>query len=184
MQLGNSNIRYGVIPQAFHWLTAMCVVAGWPLGWFLGEFPKGTARSYALFTHMTLGQCVVVLLIARLAWRIANSPPPPEPTRFGRLVEIAAKLSHYTLYALLVAVPFVGMVVQLKRGNALPVLGFWDFVSPWPTDRATAKSVLKVHEYLANALVILAGLHAAAALTHHWIFHDRTLTRMLPGTRA
>jgi cytochrome b561 len=41
-----------------------------------------------------------------------------------------------------------------------------------------------VHEYLANALVILAGLHAAAALTHHWIFHDRTLTRMLPGTRA
>ena len=35
---------------------------------------------------------------------------------------------------------------------------------------------------LANALVILAGLHAAAAIVHHWIFRDRTLVRMLPGS--
>jgi cytochrome b561 len=35
---------------------------------------------------------------------------------------------------------------------------------------------------LANALVIFAGLHAGAALVHHWVFRDRTLVRMLPGS--
>jgi len=49
-------------------------------------------------------------------------------------------------------------------------------------DRAFARSVTEVHEILANALVILAGLHAVAALVHHWILRDRTLARMLPGS--
>lgn len=35
---------------------------------------------------------------------------------------------------------------------------------------------------LANALVILAAFHAAAALLHHWVFRNRTLVRMLPLT--
>jgi len=84
--------------------------------------------------------------------------------------------------ALLVAVPILGIIVQLKRGNALPLFGAWNFASPWPTDRATARSVLEVHGLLANALLILAGFHGAAALVHHYVFRDRTLVRMLPGS--
>jgi cytochrome b561 len=80
-------------------------------------------------------------------------------------------------------VPFVGIIVQLKRGNTLPIFGVWNFTSPWPADRATARSALQAHEYLANALVLLAGIHAVAALMHHWLFCDRTLVRMLPRTK-
>ncbi len=181
MQLLNSPARYGAIPQALHWLTAIFVIAGWFLGQFLDVFPKGPPREFALLTHMTLGECVMVFLIARLIWRFVNPPPPVEPTQFGRLLEIASRLGHWTLYALLVAVPFAGIVVQLKRGEPLPILGLWDVASPWPADRATARSVLEVHEVLANALIILAGIHAGAALIHHYAFRDRTLARMLPG---
>ena len=81
----------------------------------------------------------------------------------------------------MVIVPFVGIVVQLRRGNALPVLGLWNMASPWLADRAVVRSVLGVHEILANALLILAGIHARAALVHHYAFRDRTLARMLPG---
>jgi cytochrome b561 len=41
----------------------------------------------------------------------------------------------------------------------------------------------ETHEVLANTLIILAALHAAAALVHHWVLRDRTLVRMLPGAR-
>jgi len=34
---------------------------------------------------------------------------------------------------------------------------------------------------LAHLLIVLAVLHAAAALLHHWVWGDRTLIRMLPG---
>jgi cytochrome b561 len=181
MQLANSPMRYGVVPQIVHWLTAIFVIVGWLLGQFGDALPKGSARAFGLFTHMTLGECVVALLILRLTWRIANPPPPPEATRFGVFLEYAAKLSHFALYALLILVPFAGIVVQLKRGNVLPVFGFWEFASPWPADRAVARTVLRVHEYLANTLLILAGVHSAAAIVHHWVWRDRTLVRMLPG---
>ncbi len=44
-----------------------------------------------------------------------------------------------------------------------------------------ARTLIGVHEFLADALLILAGIHAAAALLHHWLWRDRTLVRMLPG---
>jgi cytochrome b561 len=181
MRLTNSTSHYGALPQLVHWLTALFVIAGWLLGQFSHALPSGPARDLGFFMHMTLGQCVIVLLVIRLIWRIANPPPPPEVTPLGQLVEAAAKLSHFALYALLVVVPCLGIIVQLKRGHDLPVLGFWEFTSPWPVDRAMAREILTVHYYLANTLLILAGIHASAALVHHWIWRDRTLKRMLPG---
>ena len=65
----------------------------------------------------------------------------------------------------------------------MPVFGLIDIASPWPADRAFSRSVREVHELLANALMVVAGIHAAAALAHHWIFRDRTLLRMLPSAR-
>jgi cytochrome b561 len=182
MQLLNTKAQYGAIPQLIHWLTALFVIAGWCLGQFGDFLPRGAPRATGLFIHMTLGQCVVALLIVRLLWRIANPPPPPEPTPLGRFVALAAQASHFTLYALLVVVPFLGIIVQLKRGHDLPVFGFWQFVSPWPADRDVSRTILRIHSFLADALLILAGVHACAALTHHWLWRDRTLTRMLPGT--
>jgi cytochrome b561 len=181
MQLANSKTRYGAAPQLIHWLTALFVIVGWLLGQFGDDLPKGAVRAFGLLAHMTLGECVVALLVIRLGWRFANPPPPPEPNPFGPLVTAAATLSHYTLYALLIVVPLAGMMVQLKRGHDLPIFGLWDFGSPWPADRAIARSALIAHHYLANALLILAGVHAGAAIVHHWLWHDRTLARMLPG---
>lgn len=181
MQLANSKVRYGAIPQFVHWLTALCVICGFLLGQFGGVFPKGSPRAIALVVHMTLGQCVVALLLVRFLWRQFNAPPPLEPTPLGKLTEVAARLSHFTLYGLLLAVPLLGIIVQLKRGHELPIFAVWYVHSPWPVDRNLARSILSLHRTLADALLILAGIHAGAALIHHWIWRDRTLSRMLPG---
>lgn len=179
MQLINTETRYGALSQALHWATVISVVVGWLLGQFIDDFPKGVVRDSAFATHVALGEFVILMLVVRLLWRFANRPPAPLPTRFGRAGEIAT-LGHYALYALLLAVPIVG-IAQFKRGHALPIFGVWQIASPWPADRAAAHSVMEVHELLANALLIFAALHASAALIHHYVFHDRTLTRMLPG---
>jgi cytochrome b561 len=184
MQLANSQARYGAVPQALHWLTALFVICGFLLGQFGDVFPKGPARELGLLVHMTLGQGVLALLLARLLWRQVNPPPPPEATPFGRLIEIAAKASHFTLYGLLLVVPLLGVTVQLKRGNQLPIFALWHVQSPWPVDRSLARSILSLHGRLADALLILAGIHSCAALVHHWIWRDRTLSRMLPWTRS
>lgn len=181
MQLANSKARYGAAPQVLHWLTGLFVICGFLLGQFGDVFPKGPGRELGLVAHMTLGQGVMALLLVRLLWRKLNPPPPPEATPLGRLIEIAAKASHFTLYGLLLVVPLLGAIVQLKRGNELPIFAVWHVPSPWPVDRNLARSILSLHGTLADALLILAGVHSSAALVHHWIWRDRTLSRMLPG---
>ena len=180
MQTRNSPEHYGSIALAIHWLTVALVLIGWVLGTFGDALPRGPARATGLFVHISMGLAIVAVLAVRLAWRAGDPPPPPEPTILGVWGDYAARIGHFGLYALLAAVPLVGVVVQFARGNALPVFGLFEIASPWAADRAFARSAREVHEVMAHALVILAVLHAAAALAHHWVFRDRTLQRMLP----
>jgi cytochrome b561 len=176
MRLTNSKDRYGIIPQFLHWVVVALVIAAWLLGQFIDDLPRGT-----LSIHIALGLGVLLALAARLAWRIGDPPPKPEPTPLGGWLDHAGRLAHYLLYLLLALVPVAGIVTQFARGDAVSIFGLYEIASPWVKDRAFARSVTEVHEILANALVILAGLHAVAALIHHWVFRDRTLLRMLPG---
>lgn len=183
MSVRNSPERYGAIPKTFHWLTVLLVIAGWLLGQFIDDLPK-VLHPAALVTHIAIGTTIFLLLIMRLSWRFIDPPPPPEPTALGRIAEIGAQSAHYALYGLLVAIPILGMLVQFTRGNALPIFGLLEIPSPWVRDRALADSLLEIHEWLANTLVVVASLHGAAALMHHFVLGDRTLRRMLPGAVA
>ena len=177
--------RYGLTPRFLHWLTVILVILAWTLGIFGDDLPKGPARETGLFVHISAGLLILIALIMRLAWRAVEPPPPPEPNEFGRwfgtFADPAARLAHYTLYALLIAVPIAGIVAQFARGNALPLFWITEIPSPWIRDRAIAHNLTEIHEILAHALMIVASFHAAAALIHHFVFGDRTLIRMLPG---
>jgi cytochrome b561 len=181
MQLRNSAQVYGAIPKSLHWLTVALVIVAWVLGTFGDELPRGAARDFGMFVHITAGLLIIALLVARVLWRVLDPPPPAETTPFGSWIEAVGKLTHLTLYVLLAVTPIMGIVLQFARGDALPVFGFTEIASPWIRDKGFARSMKDIHETLANALVILAVLHACAALIHHWAWQDRTLKRMLPG---
>jgi cytochrome b561 len=185
MPYRNSSNGYGAIALSLHWLTAGLIAIAWASGTFDDVLPKGAVRAMGLFVHISAGLAILLVLAMRLLWRLGDPPPPPEPNgletiRLGKWLDRAGHVTHYALYALMIAALAAGIVLQFARGNALPVIGLFEISSPWPADRAFSRSVKNAHELLANGLVILAGLHAAAALFHHWLLGDRTLVRMLP----
>jgi cytochrome b561 len=182
MRYRNSPHGYGAIPQFLHWMTAGLVLIAWATGTFDDALPKGAARAAGTFIHVTAGLTILIALILRLLWRAADPPPPTEPTVLGKWLDRAGALAHYALYALLIGVVVAGIVLQFARGNALSVFGLFEIPSPWPANRAFSRSVKDIHELFANGLMFLAGFHAIAALVHHWLFRDRTLVRMLPGS--
>jgi len=184
MRLHNSSDRYGAVPQALHWVVALLVLLAWSLGTFGDVLPQGSARATGLFIHISAGLAIAALVAVRLAWRLGDPPPPAEHAPLGVWVDRAARAAHWGLYALLVAVPVAGIALRLVHGDAVPVFGLFEIPSPWPLDRALTRSVKGIHELLADALMVLAGLHVAAALVHHWVFRDRTLLRMLPVSRG
>jgi cytochrome b561 len=170
---------YGPIPKSLHWIAALCVLLAWTIGTIGDDIPKSMEKA-VLSIHMSLGIAVLALLIVRLLWR-GVSPQPALETRFSPWSDYLASTSHWLLYILMAAVPVAGILLQFARGEALSVFGLVQIASPWTSDRALARSFKEVHEVLANALVILAALHVVAALFHHFVLRDRTLTRMLPG---
>ena len=182
MPLRNSHKDYGSVARFAHWATALFVALAWPLGMFRDYFPRGAALNADLFVHMSLGLGVILLLVLRLVWRALDPPPPAiAASRFEPWIGYAATAGHLLLYALLIATPILGVVLQFARGQALPVFGLFDVPSPWVMDRAFFREVLGLHQLAANALGVVALGHAAAALFHHWALGDRTLARMLPG---
>jgi cytochrome b561 len=183
MPVRNSPDQYGAIPKAFHWLTVVLVITAWLLGHFIDDLPN-VLHPAGLVTHIAIGTTIILLLIMRLSWRFIDPPPPPEKTALGKIAEVGARSAHYVLYALLLVIPILGMLVQFTRGKPLPIFGLFEIPSPWLRDRALADSLLEIHEWLANALIVVASLHGAAALMHHFVLGDRTLRRMLPGTIA
>jgi len=179
MHLRNSASGYGAVSRSLHWITVLLVLIVWALGTFEDTLPKGGPRSIGLAVHIAAGLAILGVLALRLLWRAIDPPPLPEPSGLGPWGDRASRLAHYTLYGLLLVVPTIGIALQFARGAPLPLFGLAEIASPWTADRAFARSIKEVHEILANALVILAALHAAAALVHHWVLHDRTLVRML-----
>jgi cytochrome b561 len=177
----NEVSGYGAIAKSLHWLAALCVVLAWGLGTFGDDFPEA-AMPQALFFHMSLGLTVFALLMVRLGWRFSNLRPPLA-TVLGPWSDCLATLAHWLLYALMFAVPIAGIVLEFARGQPLPFFGLFEITSPWARDRVFTRSVKEVHELLADGLLILASLHAVAALAHHYVLRDATLLRMLPSRR-
>jgi cytochrome b561 len=181
LEILSSERRYGSVAQSIHWVSALLVIIAWTLGLFGEELPKGRPRELGELWHIFAGELILVLLLFRLVWRLVEPPPPAEHTAMGRFADLAAKLGHLALYALLLAVPAIGVATQFAGGEALSVFGLFEIASPWIKDRAFKHSLEEIHELTAHALIGLAALHALAALAHHFVFHDQTLRRMLPA---
>jgi cytochrome b561 len=180
MQWRNSLRGYGAAVQIAHWFSVLLVGVAWVLGTVGEDLPRGRARDLGELIHVSAGELIAILLVFRVGWRLINAPPPPEPTPLGSLGDLAAKIVHLALYALLAAVVAVGVATQFADGDALSVLGVFDIASPWTKNKTFAHDLKEIHETLANGLIILATIHAGAAFVHHFVFHDRTLRRMLP----
>ena len=180
MQIFNTPQRYGAVAQLLHWSTAIFVVLAWVLGQVVDDLPK----AFGLFAHISAGLAVLAIVIVRLLWRLFDAPPQSEENAFGVWLDQAGRAAHLALYVLLIAVPIVGIVLQFGRGQPLPLFGLGEIASPWVADRAFARSAKEVHEVLSNMLLAIAAVHAAAALAHHWLLRDRTLTRMMPAAPA
>ncbi len=183
MGLRNDGRRYGSVAMLLHWLAALCVLCAWTLGLTVDDFPKSWEGA-VVFTHISFGLVVLALLLGRLGWRLASPPPPPIATAFDPWGGVAALTVHVLIYALMLVVPLCGILLQFARGQALPLFGLYEIASPWVRDRALSQSVRSVHELAAHALLILATLHALAALAHHYVLKDDTLRRMLRGGGA
>jgi cytochrome b561 len=171
--------RYGAVSQSFHWLTAIVVLVAFIYG------PGGSeqrvysaARDADRHLHETLGLCVFVLALARLAWRAVAARP--EPPAVARWMGLAADAVQWCLYALLLALPLTAVTGAWLEGHPLTLLGGVEIAPLLAKSHDSGALLAQIHGWLGDAIMWLAGLHALAALYHHALLKDGVLVSMLP----
>ena len=184
MSTNNQQLQFSNISIALHWLMAVLLVATAATMELKGIYPKGSAEREALkAVHYMLGAGVFILVWLRLLARAVRPTPPILPAlpvwqaRMGQLV-------HLGLYALMIGLPVLGLLALSTNGKPVSMPWGWQLpLLPLAENRDTAHWLKDLHETGAVVGYVLVGLHAAAALVHHYFQHDNTLLRMLPGQR-
>jgi cytochrome b561 len=178
----STRLHYGLVAQAFHWSTVVLVATA-----YLVSPGSSEQRVYSIasdFTrhiHETTGILIFAIVLARILWRTIDAAPEAAPME--PWMKYSAKLAHFSLYALLIALPLTAIVGAWLEGHPLTLLGGGNFGPMLPQDHVLGQAVSYVHTILGSVIVWAAGLHALAALLHHFVLRDNVLTSMLPDWR-
>ncbi len=171
--------HYTGTAKAFHWLTALAVIGLLALGHFMTSLDLSPLKLQLYSWHKWVGITVFVLTALRLVWRLTHHPPPLPPAMAPHL-KLAAHAGHWGLYGLLFAMPLVGWLYSSAAGFPVVLFG----VLPLPDMVAASKPLADTLGYMhwigGWAMLFLLLGHAGAAIWHHTVKHDDTLTRMLP----
>lgn len=184
MSWKNTSTRYGTLPIAMHWLMVLLIVGVYASINLHDLATEGSVLRANLKTlHFLLGISVLGLVVARLAARWSSGRVPqiePEiPVWQHRLAEI----THVTLYLFMIGMPLLGWAAISAKGAPIALFGLHVPALIGP-DKGLYDSLKDIHATIATIGYYLIGLHAAAALFHHYVMRDTTLVHMLPSLRT
>ncbi len=179
--------RYSTVAIVLHWTIAALLVTNVAIGVDF-DHVKGLAKFSLLQWHKSIGLTVLMLTLARLAWRLVNRPPP-YPAHMAGWEKAAAHAAHWLFYFLLLALPLTGWIMVSASPTNIPTLLYktipWPHISfvhdlPMVQRKGLEALVGSVHENLARGTVLLVLLHVLAALRHQIRSRDEVLWRIFP----
>ena len=174
--------RYDKVSIWLHWSIGIAIIVIAAIELLRGElFAKGSfLREGLKALHDPAGTVVFALIVVRLAWRSVHAAPAM-PDSMRPWEKLAARLTHYALYVMMILIPLGGIAYTFARGRPID-FGLFQIASPFgqSLSRETIRSLKGFHEFLGQAILVVAFFHAVAALWHHYIRKDNVLVRMLP----
>jgi cytochrome b561 len=175
--------RYSRVAMAMHWIIAGLIATQLGLGWYMNEVlpDHSPAQSQIEAIHISVGLTLLLVVAARIAWRLLN-PPPPLPDGLAPWERILSKTIHAVFYLLMVILPLTGWALVSGGKRAI---SFWGLT--WPKLPGVAALTRDQHHLLKHShvyiliwiLVISWFLHVGGALKHQFDGKP-VLWRMIP----
>jgi len=171
--------HFAPLARLLHWLMAVMIIAMLFIG--AGMVASVSERhEWLLHIHKPLGIAILLLVLVRLVVRFSTRTPPL-PADMPGWQALAAKLSHYLLYALMLAMPLIGWSMISASGEPVMLGESLRLPSIVAANANTFTLLRSAHTYLAYLFFLTILLHLAAALFHAWIRRDDVLQSMARG---
>lgn len=170
---------WSLFSRTLHWLTALMVFALYALGWYMLELDYYDPwYRTGPFWHKSMGLLLAVIIILRVANRLLAKHPEHLPEH--HLIErYAAALAHLGLYLLLMVAVASGFLISTADGSSVSFFDWFEVPALPELVEDQEELAGDIHIYATDVLIVLALVHAAGALKHHFIDKDATLVRML-----
>lgn len=179
MHLSNTRYRYGLVSLTLHWLMLLLLIGVYGCIELREIYPKGSDPRETLKTlHFMLGLTVLFLVLVRLVARFAQQTPYIQP-ELNKFQQILAKITHLSLYLLMIGMPIGGWLILSGEGKSIPFYGL-SLPALIAENKQNAEYIENIHETVGLIGYYLIALHSLAAIFHHYIRKDNTLFRMLP----
>lgn len=174
------QLHYGPTAKSFHWLIALLLAVQLPLGWLMPDIHRGENPGAAMSLHISIGVTILLLIVARWLWRLAH-PVAPE-SKLPAWQRLSSELVHWLLYLTVLLTTLSGWLFASYRGWAVNLYGVFPLPHLVAQGSPVGHALGDMHETLGYVLVVLIGIHVAAALVHLFVYKDRVMQRMLPAS--
>ena len=174
-----SAARYAPVLRRLHWRMVLLIAAAYLLIEQRGLFARGSTGRFAMFQgHYWVGISIFVLAFWRIAQRRKLGAPPITPA-LPQWQDLVGKLMHFALYAFFIAMPILGLATAWTDGKEI-FIPFTQIALPplLAENEALAHTLEDLHGEIGEIFYWVIGFHVAAALYHHFVRKDDTLTRM------
>jgi cytochrome b561 len=176
-----SPVSYSASAKLMHWFVAVAVIALLAVGPVMKRLvPEGSLRDNLYNFHEALGALVLIVMVVRLARRIAFGVPAPDAS-MPPVEQRASLWAQYVLYILLFVSTVLGWAGTNAYGDPVSVFGLFDFPAIIGKDRPLSDQIYVWHLICGVLIGVIVALHIAGALYHWLIKGDRVLQRVLPG---
>jgi cytochrome b561 len=170
--------RFTPLQRALHWLMAICILAMLFVG--VGMVSTVAPKYLGLIAlHKTLGITLLILVVIRLGVRLRYGAPAL-PSDLPIPMKLAAQLSHYLLYGLMIVMPLLGWAMLSAADYPVVLLGGVRLPPILPQSDRLHSLLWDAHHYLGLAFFALILLHLAAALYHALVRRDGVFAAMSP----
>jgi cytochrome b561 len=170
---------FSPVQRLLHWLMAACILAMLFIG--VGMVSTIAPKYLPLISiHKSLGIAILVLALIRLAVRLRRGTPPL-PADLPAPMKLAAQLSHWALYALMIGMPLIGWAMLSSAAYPIVLWGGLRLPAIVPQSDSLHTLLWNAHVYLAFLFFALVLLHLAAALFHALVRRDRVFESMTVG---
>lgn len=177
--LKDNSDGFGLVSRLLHWLLALAIIGLFALGlWMVTLDYTSPYYTSAPAWHEAIGIGVLIAMILRLGWRLANTNPTSD--HLTRFEHGAARIVHAAFYILIFAILLSGYLISTADGRSIDLM--WGLEVPSLVQAQGIESLSgKIHRILSYVTIGLVGLHTGAALKHHFLDRDSTLIRMWRG---
>ena len=174
--MSTARARFTPLQRLLHWLMALCILTMLFIG--VGMVSTVTPKYLTLVAiHRPLGVTILVLALIRLAVRLRDGAPPL-PADLPPMMKLGAVLSHWALYALMIAMPLIGWGMLSAAGYPVVLFGGLRLPPILPQSASLHALLWGAHFCLAFAFFGVILLHLAAALYHALVRRDGVFQAM------